>query len=160
MVRRSDNVACVERSGPAWPAVASRLPAFYAAQTPGEIMDAGRWHIWQRAKVNAARRPAARALDFQPCITTVNRLVDGGRRVDRTAVGPHPLIPALAGKIVCLADQCFTRGALLERALGQNARHSTHLGQLLRERLAVAARQRRGVYFGAMIRPSKRGVPI
>jgi hypothetical protein len=159
MIRRPDSVAGVERFGAAWPGALPRLPAFHAAQTPGEIVGTGGWHMRQLAQVDATRRPAARTLDLQPGVAAIDGLVDRGRRVDRPPVGPHPFIPALAGEIVRLADQRLAGGALLERALGRNARHGARLGQLFGERLAVAARQRRGVTFRRHDPPIKARCP-
>ena len=59
-------------------------------------MDVGSRRVLHRGQIDVARRLAAGAPDLQPRKAAVDRLVDGRRRVDRLAVGPHALVPAFA----------------------------------------------------------------
>lgn len=123
------------------------LGALPAAQPAGEIVHERGRGMLHRRKIDVARRLATRALDLQPGKTTVDGLVDGRRRIDRFAVRPHPLVPAFAEKPVGLLDQRFALGPRLGRLRGQNIGHRARLAELLRQSLAIAARQGRGVVF-------------
>ena len=55
--------------------------------------------MFHGCEVDVAGRLAARALNLQPGKAAVEGLVDCRRGVDRLAIGPHPLIPALAEQL-------------------------------------------------------------
>ena len=71
----------------------SSLGALPAAQTAGEVVHEGGRRVLHGGAVDVARRLAAGALDFRPWEAAVDGLVDGRRRIDRFAIGPHPLVP-------------------------------------------------------------------
>lgn len=96
---------------------ATCLSTFVAAEPAGQVMDKGCSGVRQRSQINITPGLAARALDFQPRITTVDRLVDGRRGIDWLAVRPHAFVPALAEKAIGLFDQCFA--AELEQAIAR-----------------------------------------
>jgi hypothetical protein len=98
-------------------------------------------------EIDVARRLAAGALDLQPRKTAVDRLIDGRRRIDRLAVGPHPLVPAFAEQPVGLLHHRLGLGPHLGRLRREDVGHRTRLAQLLVQGLAVASGEGRGVVF-------------
>jgi hypothetical protein len=74
----------------------------------------------QRAEINLPLCLASGAHDFEPGETAIDRLLNGRRGVDRPAVAPHLLVPALAGEVIGLADQGFSDTPLLLGLLGED----------------------------------------
>jgi hypothetical protein len=81
------------------------LLALLADEPPGEVVHACRRHMRQRAKINIARRLAARTRDLQPREAVVDRLIYCRRWIDGAAVAPHAFVPALTGEVVRFPDQ-------------------------------------------------------
>ena len=102
----------------------------------------------QRGQVDVPPRLAAGALDLEPRIAAVERLVDRRLWIDRAAVGPHPLVPAFAEKLIGLADQRLAFGPCFGGLLGEDGRHRPSPAELLRQCLAVASAERRRVTLG------------
>jgi hypothetical protein len=71
--------------------------------------------------------------------SAVDRLSDRRRRLRRTAVAPHPFVPALAGEAIRFPDQRFADASLFLRALGQYPSHRARFGDLLRQGLPATA---------------------
>jgi hypothetical protein len=117
----------------------TRLLAALAGQPSGEVVYAGCRDVRQFGKRDITLCPAPGAFDLQPREAAVERLVDRRRRVDRLAVGPHALVPASTGKLVCLPDQGFAAGAQVIRLPGKHQRHAACLRQFLFQGLADAA---------------------
>jgi len=67
----------------------------------------------KRREIDVIRSHASGALDLQPWEAAVDGLVNGGRRVDRLAIAPHPLVPAFAEKLNGLLDQRSALGTHL-----------------------------------------------
>ena len=76
------------------------LLAFLTNQPPGEIVDACRRHVRQRAEINVARRLAARALDLQPWVIDPDLIFPGCRQMRKRFA--HPLVRSMTGG--CKAD--------------------------------------------------------
>ena len=98
-------------------------------------------------KVDLARCSAAGALDLEPRKAAVDGLVDGGGRVYRLTVRPHPLVPAFAGQLVGLPDQRLALGPEFLGLLREDRRHRAGLAELLAESLAVTSGERGRVIF-------------
>src|SRR3954451_3681640 len=90
----------------------------------------------QRGQVDLALGPAARALDLEPRVAAVDALVDGRRRIDRPAVGPHLLVPGFAQQLVGRPDQGRAFGPGVGRLRGEDRGHRTGPPELLGESLA------------------------
>jgi hypothetical protein len=108
-------------------------------------MHEGGRRVFHSRKVDVARRLAASAPDLKPGKASIYSLIDGGRRIDRFAVAPHPLVPAFAKQPVSLLDHGLALGPHLRRLRGQDVRHRTCLAELFCQSLAIAARQGGGV---------------
>lgn len=85
----------------------------------------------QRGQVDVSLGLAARAFDFQPGIATIDRLVDGWRWIDGTAVGLHSFVPAFADESVGLTNQRVAFGSCFVGLRGENGRHRPSLAKLL-----------------------------
>src|ERR1700722_7410336 len=88
------------------------------------VYEGGR-RMLHAGQVDVARRLAAGAPDLEPGKSAVDGLVGGRRRIDRFAVGPHPLVPAFAEQSVgllqhglCLGPaDCAARMPVIARTL-------------------------------------------
>ena len=72
-------------------------------------------------------------------MTAVYRLVDRRRGIDRLAVSPHALVPALTKQVIRLPDHRFAGGARFGSLPREDRRHRACARQRFVERLAVAA---------------------
>lgn len=78
-------------------------------------------------------------------VASIHCLVDRGRRIDRFAVAPHPLVPAFAKQPVSLLDHRLALGPHFRQLGGQDVGHRARLAELFRQSLAIAARKGRRV---------------
>lgn len=115
------------------------LRALPAAQATGQVMHAGGRWMAQHGQVLIGLCLAAGALNLQQWITAIECLVDRSGGVDRLAVRPHPLVPAIAEQSVGLPDQCVALEPHLVRLGGEEACHPTRCAELLRQGFPVTS---------------------
>jgi hypothetical protein len=78
-----------------------------------------------------------RALDLQPIVAAVDSLVDRRRRIDRLAVGPHPLVPALAEQPIRSPEQGLTLGSGLSGLCSEDRGHRARPAELLQKSISI-----------------------